>query len=164
MRKTVGSMIAFLALALSATAARADVKTDPAAKIQYEVPAGFVESKNGNMVEYDDPKKEMAFILVVTDAKTEEKAQQELEAVVNGMVKDMKVVKDWNHGNTNKLINSQIKTTATYEGKPVNLTLRVYHQLPEKSKKLIVVGMYLSDKKAALAPTFSKFFESIKPL
>jgi hypothetical protein len=162
MRKSVASVFAFLALALSLSVAQAEVKTDAEAKITYEIPAGFTSTVKDNMVIIEEPKKEIAFFVVKTDAKDAEKAMGGLEQLLTTLFKDAKPAGNPSKSTYNGMKAVQMKATATFEGKPVNVTLR-FLETPT-GKYVVVVGAYLTDKKEQLKDTFNKFYNSFKPI
>ena|SRR5688572_9118233 len=162
MRKTIASTFAFLALTLSAAAAFAEAKTDADAKITYEVPAGFTTETKDNITAISEPKNEIAFFVVKTNAKDADKAMGELEQVLNALFKDPKPVSGPTKSTYNGMKAVQMKATATYEGKPVNVTLR-FLETPS-GKYVVVVGAYLTAKKEQLKDTFNKFYNSFKPV
>jgi hypothetical protein len=165
MQKILISFVAMLGvMVVSAATAAADsaVKTDAVGKFSYEVPAGFTESTQGNITVVEEPTKSIAFFLVRTDDDDAQKAMGELDATVSKIITDVKPVKAPTKGKYNGMEAVQIKATGTFEKQAVNVTLR-FLKTPTK-KYLIVVGAYLTAKKPALAPTFEKFYDSIKPV
>jgi hypothetical protein len=163
MQRTVASTAAFLSIALTASLAWAEVKKDPEAKVQYEVPAGFTAESKGQLTFVTEAKNEMAFFLVRTDENDLDKAMAELDKVVAPYIKDIKMGDSKPTTATkNGLKYFQVKGTGTFESKAVNVTLRVLNT--PNNKFFVVAGVYLAAKKEQLKDTFNTFYNSVKPL
>jgi hypothetical protein len=161
MKRSVATIVGLLALALSASFAQAEVKTDADAKVTYEVPAGFTATTKDNLTALNDQKNEMAFFLVRTNEKDLDKAMAELDKLVAPYIKDIKIAGKPSTATYNGMKAFQVKGTGTFESKPVNVTLRIL-ETPNKAF-FVVAGVYLTSKKEELKDTFNKFYNSIKP-
>ncbi len=160
MRKFVSTSVAIIALAVSAVAF-AEAKTDATAKISYDVPAGFKATTQNNMVMLEEPKGEIAFLLVRSDDADPQKALQDTGTVIDQIVKDVKMVGQPAQIKQNGMDAVQMRATGTHNGKPANVATLVIKA--PNGKAFIVVGIVEADKKDAWAKTFKSFIESIKP-
>ncbi len=134
---------------------------DALARIHYDVPAGFTESTEGKVTMLDEPTREIAFFITRANAGNAEQATAEINLVLSALFKDVKPAGEPVRRTYNGMPGLQTKATCTYEGKPVNVTIRFLEAEP--GKFVVVAGAYLAAKKEALKDTFNAFFQSIKP-
>jgi hypothetical protein len=166
MRKMLVSVAATLAFVLSASA-YAEVKKDDVAKVQYEIPAGMKVTTQGNMVAIEEDKKaegakEVAFFISTFDKADQQKAMGEMDTVLSSFLKDVKPAGDPAKDKLNGMDAVKVKATATFGGKPANVTMVILQ--PPGPKMLIIAGVVLTDKKDTWGPVAGKFIGSFKPL
>jgi hypothetical protein len=163
MKKVVFSLVSLLALVVSATAFAdsAGVKTDAAAKIQYEVPAGLTATTQGNITALDEPKKEVGIFIVRSDKDDTQKAMGDLDAVLSSVVKDVKMVGAPQQAKHNGMDAAKVAATCTAGGKPAKLVV-LFLKSPS-GKVMIVAAVVDAAKEKDWAPTIMKVMNSFKP-
>jgi hypothetical protein len=134
---------------------------DTYARIKYETPEGFLENAEGKVTILEAPSKEMAFFVTRANAESAESAMAELDVVLSTLIHDVASVGEPLRRAWNGMPGMQMKATGSFEGQPVNVTMRFLE--PEPGKFVVVAGAYLAAKKDELKDTFNAFFQSVVP-
>jgi hypothetical protein len=133
---------------------------DTFARIDYERPEGFIESTEGKVTILEAPDRELGFFIVRASNESVEMAMADLNAVLSTLFQDVAATGEPVRRRYNGMAGTQMKATATFQGKPVNVTMRFLEAEP--GKFVVIAGAYLADKKERLKDTFNRFFQSVK--
>jgi hypothetical protein len=134
---------------------------DTAARIDYARPEGFTETTEGRLTVLEGPGREIAFFIARANNESADRAMAELDAVLSTLFQDVAAVGTPMRRKFNGMAGTQLKATGTFEGKPVNVTMRFLEVEP--GKFVVVAGAYLAARREELKDTFNGFFQSIKP-
>jgi hypothetical protein len=130
-------------------------------EIAYDVPEGFVEEEvEGVTVVSDNPKYQMAFFIKRCDPTNAASAVSELEGVLGIFFQNPQVPEEPAQGTYNGIPGTELHGTATFQEKPVSLTIRWLQ--PSDNVAFSVTGAVLTDQKDKLQQTFDTFLGSIR--
>jgi predicted Zn-dependent protease len=151
-----------LLVTFSAAPAFAEVKTHPTAKVSMDVPDGWKMGGKGDTVTVTEPKGELAFILMVSEAADFQKSVTALDAQVAKVASDIKwAQKEPTPTKLNGMDGIMNKGSAKVQGTPADLGLLVLKT--PSGKALLVLAVVDSSKKEAHKDEAKAFVESIKP-
>lgn len=160
MSKIIASLAALMALTLTAAPSRAEVKVDTDVKLEYDVPAGWSSSTQGNATILMDPKQETTIMLVKTTEKDAQSVMKGVDQLLAKTLKDIKYDEKPTVGTTNALRSIQQRMTAKFEDKPMKGLMRIL-ETPEK-KYLVIVALAVEAKYEELRGPINVFLNSIK--
>jgi hypothetical protein len=132
---------------------------DTLAEIRYEIPSGFSESVVRGVTCLEDERHEMIFFVVRANQNRANQVMAELDGLLTTLFEDFKPANEPVGGTYNGMPGMQRKSTGTFQGQPVNVTMRILEAQP--GKFVVVAGAYLSEKKEALKESFGRFFRSV---
>jgi len=153
-----------LALALLALAspAAAEIKKHPTANVEIDIPAGWTTNVKGENMILTDPTNDVAFILVVSEAKDFKNVVGDLDKKLANFATDIKWANPKPEATKlNGMDALANRGAAKVSGKDANIGLVVV-QTPS-NKILLVVVMVESSKYPAHKDEIQKLIASIKP-
>ncbi len=159
MRKVLFAAIAVALLA--AGQAWAKVHTHVEAKISVDVPKSWKVDLEEDVMVIHDQKQEIAFLLVVLDAKDLDDATKELDEEVGKTVKNLKWDGDAQETKLNGMDAVSVDGKGNVEGTSVDVGVLIV-STPAK-KFLLVLGLVQSDKLKAHEKEVERFLKSIRP-
>lgn len=160
MFKTIASLASLLVLTLVAASAGAEAKVDTDLKLEWDTPAGWTSTVQGNTTIMEDPKKETAIMLVKTTEKDAQQVMAGIDQLLASTIKDLKFPEKPTKGTTNGLVSVQNRLTGKLDGKDVKGILRIL-ETPEK-RYLVVVAVAATEKYEDLKGPINVFLKTIK--
>src|SRR5262249_31319726 len=156
------SLVALLALTLTAAPSHADVRVDSDTKLEYDVPSGWTTNAQGNAAILQDAKQETVITLVKTTEKDAPGVLNGIDKLFNSTMKDIKLDGNITEGSTNGLRSKQQRMTAKYGDKPWKGLIRVL-ETPEHKYVVIIIALAVEAKYEELKGPINVFLTSIKP-